>query len=172
MKKLLILLFSAFILCSSSVFAKSMNTLDFVYTSAYECGDEKYDWFETLHYKMKYIYTIYFDDNENVVISNSSVLYKSFEETFVPQLYWQNGGVYSLSFKKNDGTYIFLLKRDPRKLKKKDTLNFANADNYRVESLIFDKSNLTYIIRYLQKNSQNEVVKSSEGTTGICFKVI
>ena len=69
-----------------------------------------------------------------------------------------------------DKTYFFQLKRDPRNLAKKDTVNFPNGDEYSVFSLIFDMSDLTYMIRRLQMNSQDEIVSTSNGTSGTCIK--
>tara|TARA_Y100000294_G_C8530253_1_gene326639 strand:- start:64 stop:432 length:369 start_codon:yes stop_codon:yes gene_type:complete len=116
------------------------------------------------------MYFIYFDDKDNVVILNDKVIYKSFEDTIEPQLFHRNGGVFSLSYKMIDKTYFFQLKRDPRNLAKKDTVNFPNGDEYSVFSLIFDMSDLTYMIRRLQMNSQDEIVSTSNGTSGTCIK--
>jgi hypothetical protein len=155
MKRFLILL----LVLPSVGFTNPIDSSEFEYSSVFYCGPEKYDMFKTSDFDMYEFYFLHFDDEENVVILNDSVTFKSYEETTIPQLYYLNGGVFSLSVTKNNHIYLFELKRD-----------YFKDDYSNVDTLIFDKLNLTYTQRTLHKNYQGEVIKSFESTVGFCHR--
>ena len=50
--------------------------------------------------------------------------------------------------------------------------NTPTDDDSNVLSLIFDKSNLTYIERVIHKNRRGDVIKSFEPKVGVCYESV
>ena len=163
MKKLMWVIL--FLLIPSMGYTQPMTDLNFTYSVSYRCSPEENspEW-ET--------YNIHLDKSEkHVVIKNRESLHKSYEKTVTPHLWVLVGSTNTLSFSRNDDVFIFRMKGDPSDHKHYEyggSYLLEKKGDYYLETLIFDKSDLSYTIRTVWKNNQDKIYKTFPSTIGFC----
>ena len=127
--RLKLLFILGFLLFSASA---SASATDFTYETSFVCGPKKYE--EFTGYKnlgsnrWKY-YFVHTAKNGNFVILHDDIQFTNFRDTFLNQLYFQNGGTFRATMNKIEGVSIYRL------VNKED--DYVKTFNVNLESMTF-----------------------------------
>ena len=141
----------------------SEKTLSFKYHTVFECGGDKpFDTLEGTHLTRSSKYYIHYGENDEIIIFTNGHQFKSFEKTHVSQLFVHNGGTFSLTYQQDGDLFEFEMKRDQQKV--------LPVKGYYLDIMIFARNSLTYKVRTLIKDSNDNTISALAVRSGFCWK--
>jgi hypothetical protein len=147
------------LLVISYLFAMNAYTKDFKYSETFECSKEipkdgsKGSDVTMLHYKYWEHYFFSLSNNGDFVVENDSKQYANFTKTKYIQTYFQNGGITSAKFKRENGIDVYELIEE-------------NYNETSVNTFMLNKKAMTFTSR-IRRNEKNY-----EPTYGFCYSLI
>ena len=142
-----------------SLLATHAHAKDFSYNETFTCSPQKPK-DEILggadqqpHYKYWEYYFFSKSDNSDFVVQNDSKQYANFIKTKYIQTYFQNGGITSAKFKKENGVEVYELIEE-------------NESETAVNTFMLNKKAMTFTSRIRRGG------KNYEPTSGVCYQHI